>query len=150
MNYQLKVWYSKRKLFAAQTPLVRTFNYANYYAEKYASMFQIQKSQKALRKRPLRLELYKGGYQGSFKLLFCCCCCCCFTKKISHASKSTKITKAQKRNRAKAQNANERTKIKSSLKKHPRGKKLLIRLFAFLCLRRKKIEKSLQSKCWSH
>ena len=117
MNYQLKLWYSKRKLFAAQTPLILTFNYANYYAEKYASMFHIQKSQKALRKRPLRLEQYKGGYQGSFKLFIILLLLLLFYKKISHASKSTKITKAQKRNRAKAQNANKGTKIKSSLKK---------------------------------
>ena len=43
--------------------------------------------------------------------------------------------------------ANKRTKIKNALKKHLRGKKSLIRLFAYLCLRRKKMKKSLQLKC---
>ena len=53
-----------------------------------------------------------------------------FYEKISHAQKSTKSTKkhqkherAQKRNQTKAQNANERTKIKNVLKEHLRGKK---------------------------
>ena len=51
-------------------------------------------------------------------------------KNAQKAQKSTKSTKkheraqkAQKRNQKKAQNANERTKIKNVLKKHLRGKK---------------------------
>ena len=39
--------------------------------------------------------------------------------------------------------ANKRTKIKNMLEKHLRGKRPLIRLFAYLCLRRKKKQKSL-------
>ena len=53
-----------------------------------------------------------------------------FTKRFythKKAPKSTKNTKkhqkAQKRNQAKAQNANKRTKIKNALKKHLSGKK---------------------------
>ena len=37
----------------------------------------------------------------------------------------------------KQKNANKQTKIKNAFKKHLRGKKSLIRLFAFLWLRRK-------------
>ena len=36
--------------------------------------------------------------------------------------KATKASKAQKRNQAKAQNANKQTKIKNGLKKHLSGK----------------------------
>ena len=47
-------------------------------------------------------------------------------KKAPKAQKSTKEhKKAQKRNQKKAQNANERTKIKNVLKKHLRGKKYI-------------------------
>ena len=59
-------------------------------------------------------------------------------KKNTRHQRHQEAQKAQKRNQAKAQNANKRTKIKNALKKHLRGKKSLIRLFAFLCLRRKK------------
>ena len=45
-----------------------------------------------------------------------------------------KHQKAQRRNQAKAKNANKRTKIKNALKKHQSEKKSLICLFAFLCL----------------
>ena len=58
-----------------------------------------------------------------------------------------KHQKTQKRTKQKHKNAKKRTKIKNALKKHLREKKSLIRLFAYLCLRRKK---SLQCKCWSH
>ena len=65
-----------------------------------------------------------------------------FTKRFCTHKKHQK---PQKRNQAKAQNANKRTKIKNTLKKLLIGKKGLIRLFAFLCLqKKKKIEKSLQ------
>ena len=46
-----------------------------------------------------------------------------FYKNILHAQKAPKAQKAQKRNQAKAQNANKRTKIKNALKKHLSGKK---------------------------
>ena len=52
-----------------------------------------------------------------------------FYEKILHIQKSIKSTKrikskkTQKRNQAKVQNANKRTKIKYALKKHLRGKK---------------------------
>ena len=53
------------------------------------------------------------------------------------STKSTKGTeihqKAQKRNQAKAQNGNRRTKIKNALKNYVSGKRELICLFAFLC-----------------
>ena len=42
--------------------------------------------------------------------------------------------------------ANKRTKIKNMLEKHLRGKRPLIRLFAYLCLRRKKKQKSLYNE----
>ena len=66
-----------------------------------------------------------------------------FTKRFCTHKKHQK---PQKCNQAKAQNANKRTKIKNALKKLLSGKKGLICLFAFLCLRKKKkkIEKSLQ------
>ena len=74
-----------------------------------------------------------------------------FYEKILHAPKSTKKHKRHKNlTKQKHKNANKRTKIKNMLKKHLRGKKSLIRFFVFLCLRRKKIEESLQRKCWSH
>ena len=59
-------------------------------------------------------------------------------KKNTKHKKHQKALKAQKQNQAKAQNANKPTKIKNMFKKHLREKKSLIRLFAFLCLRRKK------------
>ena len=60
------------------------------------------------------------------------------------APKAPKLQKAQKHNQSKAQNT-----TRNAFKKHLRGKKLLIRLFAFLCFfcarrkenRKKKIEK---------
>ena len=56
------------------------------------------------------------------------------TKKDQKSPKITKKhQKIQKRNQAKAQNANKRTKIENALKKHLSGKKQLIRLFEFLC-----------------
>ena len=72
-----------------------------------------------------------------------------FYEKISHAPKRTKSTKSTKSTtthnnatKQKPKNANKRRKIKNTLKKHPREKKSLIRLFAFLCLWRNK-QKSL-------
>ena len=83
-----------------------------------------------------------------------------FTKRFRTHHKALKALKAPKNTKKhqkhknatkqKHKNANKRTRIKNALKKHLRGKKSFIRLFAFLCLRRKKIEKSLQWKCWSH
>ena len=55
-------------------------------------------------------------------------------QKEQKAPKAPKAQKAQQRNEAKAQKANKRRKINNTLKKHPREKKSLIRLFAFLCL----------------
>ena len=63
-------------------------------------------------------------------------------------AKSTKKHKSATKQKHK--NANKQTKIKNELKKHIGGKKSLICLFTFSCLRRKKIEKSLQGKCFSH
>ena len=85
-----------------------------------------------------------------------------FYEKILHAQKSTKKHKKNTRNKKykrhqkhqkhqkaqktqkhknitkqKHKNANKRAKIKNALKKHLRGRKSLIHLFAFLCLRRK-------------
>ena len=58
-----------------------------------------------------------------------------FYEKILHAPKSTKKYKKHKNiTKQKYNNANKRTKIKNMLKKHLRGKKSLIRFFAFLCL----------------
>ena len=54
-------------------------------------------------------------------------------KDFTHTQKH-KSTKAQRRNQVKAQNAISEKKIKNTLKKHLRGKKSPIRLFAFLCL----------------
>ena len=92
-----------------------------------------------------------------------------FYEKISHspkvkkAQKASKGQKAQKASKAKHKSTKtqsskiskcyKRTKIKNTLKKHLRGKKLLIRIFAFLCFscarrkknRKKKIEKAKQS-----
>ena len=45
------------------------------------------------------------------------------TKSTKKHKNLKKVQKAQKRNQAKAQNANKRTKIKNALKKHLRGKK---------------------------
>ena len=53
-----------------------------------------------------------------------------FYKKILQAPKSPKAPKAQRRNQAKAKNA---TSEQKSLKNILRGKKSLIRSFAFLC-----------------
>ena len=50
----------------------------------------------------------------------------------------TKSIKKTKKKNTTQKNANKRIKIKNVYKKHLRGKKSLIRLFAFLCLRRKK------------
>ena len=65
-----------------------------------------------------------------------------FYKKILHAQRSTKNHQKHKQHKnttkQKHKNANKQTKIKNALKKYLRGKKSLIRLFAFLCLRRKK------------
>ena len=62
-----------------------------------------------------------------------------FYKKILHAPKATKSTKTQPSKNTKRYT---RTKIKNALKKHRRGKKSLIRLFAFLCLRKKENRKT--------
>ena len=60
-------------------------------------------------------------------------------KALKRTKKHKKHQKIQKRNQHKyAKNANKRTKIKNALKKHLRGKESLIRLLAFLRLRRKK------------
>ena len=65
-----------------------------------------------------------------------------FYEKVLHAPKSTKKHQKHKKHKnatkQKHKNANKQTKIKNALKKYLRGKKSLIRLFAFLCLRRKK------------
>ena len=53
--------------------------------------------------------------------------------KAPKAQKTQKAQKGQKRNQAKVQTGNKQTKIKNALKKHLRGKKSLIRLFALLC-----------------
>ena len=64
-------------------------------------------------------------------------------KKHQKAQKSTKSTKKHKSaTKQKHKNANKRTKIKNALKKHLRGKKSLIRLFALLRLRRKRNRKT--------
>ena len=47
-------------------------------------------------------------------------------KKHKKNSRHQKALKVQKYNQAKAKNASKRTKIKNALKKHLRGKKLLI------------------------
>ena len=75
-----------------------------------------------------------------------------FYEKILHTPKSTKKHKKHKSiTKQKHKYANKRIKIKNTLKKHLRGKKSLIRLFAYLCLRKKKeIEETLQWKCWCH
>ena len=54
--------------------------------------------------------------------------------------KYKKHQKSQKRNQAKVQNANKRTKIKNALKKHPRGKSYLFGnfLFCVFCAREEK------------
>ena len=75
-----------------------------------------------------------------------------FYKKISHASKAPKAPKAPKSTKTQPSKSTKRYKrtkkiLKNVLKKHLSGKKSLISLFAFLCLRRKKIEKYLQCKC---
>ena len=67
-----------------------------------------------------------------------------FYKKILHAPKAPKALKSTKTQPSKSRKCYKRTKIKNTLKKHLTGKKSLIRLFAFLCLRKKK---SLQCKC---
>ena len=60
-----------------------------------------------------------------------------FYKKISHAqkapksTKSIKSTKSTKTQPSKSTKRYKQTKIKNALKKHLRGKKSLIRLFAF-------------------
>ena len=54
-----------------------------------------------------------------------------FLRKDFALTKSTKRTKTQPSKRTKRY---KRTKTKNALKKNPRGKKSLIRLFAFLCL----------------
>ena len=83
-----------------------------------------------------------------------------FTKRFHTHKKASKITKKHQKHqknkkhknitKQKHKNANKWTKINNALKKHLRRKKSLIRLFVFLCLQRKKIEKSLQWKCWFH
>ena len=65
-----------------------------------------------------------------------------FYEKILHAEKSTKKHQMHKKHKnitkQKHKYANKRTKIKNTLEKHLRGKRPLIRLFVYLCLRRKK------------
>ena len=92
-----------------------------------------------------------------------------FYEKISHSPKAKKAQKALKGQKvqkapkvkhrstktqsSKSTKCYKQTKIKNTLKKHLRGKKLLILLFAFLCFsctrrkknRKKKIEKTEQS-----
>ena len=65
-----------------------------------------------------------------------------FYKKILHAPKAPKAPKSTKTQPSKSTNRYRRTKIKNALKRHLTGKKSLIRLFAFSCLR-KKIETEL-------
>ena len=75
-----------------------------------------------------------------------------FYKKFLHAQKSTKTIgstkKAQKRNQAKAQNANEQTKIKNVPKKHLRAKSNLFAYFRFcvFCMREEKKIKNKKMK----
>ena len=64
--------------------------------------------------------------------------------KAPKSPKSTKSTKSIKTQPSKSKKRHKWTKIKNELKKHRRGKKSLIHLFAFLCLWRKEIETSLQ------
>ena len=67
-----------------------------------------------------------------------------FCKKILHALKEQKAQKAQRRNQAKAQNANKRTKIKNAFKKHLREKSHILaylRFCAFCAREEKRIEK---------
>ena len=65
-----------------------------------------------------------------------------FYKKILHAPKAPKAAKSTKTQPSKNTKCYTRTKIKNALKKHLRGKKSLIRLFAFLCLRKKENRKT--------
>ena len=66
-----------------------------------------------------------------------------FYEKILHAQRSTKNHQKHKKHKnatkQKHKNANKQTKIRNMLKKHLRGKMSLIRLFTFLCLRRKSL-----------
>ena len=69
-------------------------------------------------------------------------------KKILATPKAPKGQKAQKRNQAKAQNANKGTKIKNVLQKHLSGKKNLfpyLRFCVFCAREEKKIEKKKKS-----
>ena len=72
-----------------------------------------------------------------------------FLRKDFARTKSTKSTKTQP---SKSTKRYKRTKIKNTLKKYLRGKKSLIRLFAFLCFlcegkKMEKRKKSPQCKC---
>ena len=58
-------------------------------------------------------------------------------KRFYTHQKHQKHQKHKDATKQKHKNVNKRTKIKNALKKYQREKKSLIRLFAFLCLRRK-------------
>ena len=67
------------------------------------------------------------------------------TKKYQRAQKHQKAPKAQKRNQAKAQNVNERTRIKNAPEKHIRGTKVIYLLICVFVLAKKTIDKSLHN-----
>ena len=81
-----------------------------------------------------------------------------FYEKILHAPKSTKkhqkapksIKSTKNITKQKNKYANKRTKIKNTLKKHLRGKSPIFAYLHICAFEVKKIEESLQWKCWSH
>ena len=68
------------------------------------------------------------------------------TKDTKGTKSTKKHHKAQKRNQAKAQNANKQTEFKNALKKHLSGKVT----YSLICVFALAKKKSLQWKCWSH
>ena len=70
-------------------------------------------------------------------------------KKEQKEQNAQKVPKSTRKNQ-KHKNANERTKIKNAIKKHLREKSHLFAYLRFCACKEKKIEKSVQWKCWSH
>ena len=91
-------------------------------------------------------EVIKAVLNFLFIYLFSFPCIKSHQKAQKGTKKHQKLKKHKNATKQKHKNANKRTEIKNVLKNHLRGKKSLIRIFV---LAKKKMEQSLQCKCWS-